>query len=109
MLIDTTYFLKILKRRIWLLIGIPLAIGIVTHFVIHNRPARYRSIAQISAGLPVTLTVASSKGKKVSPEQSNVVFLNHVEAMKTGFIGSMVSYKLLLHDLNEDVPFRENS
>jgi succinoglycan biosynthesis transport protein ExoP len=109
MLIDTTYFLKVLKRRIWLLIGIPLVVGVVTHFVIHNRPAQYRSIAQISAGLPITLTVASSKGKKVSPEQSNAVFLNHVEAMKTGFIGSMVSYKLLLHDLNEDVPFRENS
>jgi uncharacterized protein involved in exopolysaccharide biosynthesis len=105
MIVDTTYFLKTLKRRIWILIGIPLIVGLSTYFLVHGKQKQYKSTAQLSAGLPVKLSAFTSTQNKRGEQKTS--FLNHVEAMKTEFIGSMVACNLLLHDLVEDVAFRD--
>ena len=105
MWVEPTYFLKSLKRKIWMLICIPSVVCIALYLATQDLPKKYKSIAQISTGLPVNI-VGSNNNKGDHQQKTN--FLNHVEAMKTGFIGSMVSYNLLLHDWTEAVPFRDN-
>jgi succinoglycan biosynthesis transport protein ExoP len=94
-------FLTTLKNKKWLVVCIPLVAGLVAYFLMGTLQKKYKSSAQVSIVFPVG-------DKKVSAQEAEMEILSHVEAMKTEFIGLMVSYRLLMHDLNGS-PFRKNN
>ncbi len=101
------YILRVLFNKIWLILGLPLAVGMVAYFFTRNIKKEYKSTAQLSTGFTLN---KDSKAAKEDDDywESQVNFDNFIEIMKSEPVGSMVSYQLLLHDLSGGRPFRES-
>lgn len=98
---DFKAFLKHINRYKWLIIIVPLITIGVTYFMVKNLPKQYSSVAQISTGLV-------DQSKQVAAEQQNMdyfktsqQFANIIEKMKMKKIMSILSYHLIIHDLED--------
>ncbi|MFA4870504.1 MAG: lipopolysaccharide biosynthesis protein [Pedobacter sp.] len=106
---DIKSFLNTLLRYKWLLIIIPIVVVCITYFLVQNLPKEYASDVQISTGL-------LDPSKKVISEQ-NVDFFSVsqqfngiMEKMKMKKVINLLSYNLILHDLeNPRESFRKYS
>lgn len=103
---DLIYLLRVLYRKIWILLVIPLIAGVAAFFFAQNIQKKYKSTAQLSAGFTTNNRVEISK-ENFDYWESKANFENLIETMRSGVICSMVSYNLLYHDLTEPTPFRE--
>lgn len=103
---DLLYILRVLKQRIWILIGIPLLAVIFTLFLVSKIEEQYKSTAQLATGSMNDETVNLNELKSGSFEVNSRI-TNIVESMNSIPVVSLVSYQLVLHDLEGDVPFRE--
>jgi polysaccharide biosynthesis transport protein len=96
---------RALLRKIWLLISIPVISIIITFFLTSDIPDYYRSTAQLSTGFTtndqITITNDGS-----SIREAGVKFSNLIETMNSELILSLVSYRLIVHDLEDKKPFR---
>ena len=106
---DIKRFLKLFKRYIWILILLPCVAATVTYFLSKNIVKEYRSEAQISTGLVDQSKQLSSQTQndyfKTSQQFSNII-----EKMKMRKIMSILSYQIILHDLeNPKTSFRKYS
>lgn len=106
---DIKRFLKLLKRYLWVLIFIPILAAVLTYFLAKNLPKQYLSEAQISTGLVDQSKQLSTQNQsdffKISQQFSNII-----EKMKMRKIMSILSYNLIIHDLeNPKVTFRKYS
>ncbi|MCQ6957418.1 exopolysaccharide transport family protein [Mucilaginibacter aquariorum] len=103
-------FFKLLWKHKNLLIIIPLVTIIVSFFLVKNLADKYISSAQIATGIideSRHLLDADQSGAK---EQSIAhEFSNLIEIMKLKTLINQVSYQLILHDLQQPVPFRQPS
>lgn len=97
---DIKSFLNTLLRYKWLLIIIPIVVVCITYFLVQNLPKEYASDVQISTGL-------LDPSKKVISEQ-NVDFFSVsqqfngiMEKMKMKKVINLLSYNLILHDLEK--------
>jgi polysaccharide biosynthesis transport protein len=102
---DLIYLLKVLYRKIWIILGVPLIAGIAAFFFTRDIEKKYKSTAQLSTGFTTNNRVQIQK-EHFDYFESKANFENLVEMMKSDLIGSMVSYNLLLHDLEGKTPFR---
>ena len=91
-------FLKLFKKYLWILILLPILAAAITYFLSHNIPKEYISEAQISTGLVDQSKQLSSQAQndyfKTSQQFSNII-----EKMKMRKIVSILSYNLIIHDL----------
>lgn len=91
-------YLKRIFRYKWALILIPVACVIITYFLVQNLPKEYSSEVQISTGLldPSKKIISDENVDffKVSQQFSNII-----ERMKMKKIINLLSYNLILHDL----------
>jgi len=104
---DFKAFFKHLNRYKWLIILVPIITVGATFFMVKNLPKEYSSEAQISTGLV-------DQSKQVYTEQNmdyfkmSQLFANIMEKMKMKKIMSILSYNLILHDLeNPKKPFKK--
>jgi uncharacterized protein involved in exopolysaccharide biosynthesis/Mrp family chromosome partitioning ATPase len=104
---DLVYLFKILYRRIWIILAVPIIAGIAAFFFTQNLEKKYKSSAQLSTGFTTNNKVQLTK-ESFDYWESRSNFENLVEMMKSDLVGSMVTYNLLLHDLNSERPFRDN-
>ncbi|MNK87851.1 Chain length determinant protein [compost metagenome] len=96
---DIKAFLKVLNKYKWILICVPVIAAAATYFLVKNLPNEYSSEAQIATGLiDQSKQVAAGNQNndffKVSQQFSNII-----ERMKMRRIMSILSYHLILHDL----------
>jgi len=97
---DIKAFLKLLNKYKWILVLVPLAAAVITYFLVRKLPKEYASEAQIATGI-----VDQSKQVVVGSNQNadyfkvNQQFANIIERMKMQRIMSILSYHLILHDL----------
>jgi len=104
-------FLKVLWKHKNLLIIIPLVTVIVSYFLVQNLADKYVSSAQIATGI----VDESSHLLDIDPtgiaqdQQLNHKFSNLIEIMKLKKLINQVSYRLMIHDLTDPVPFKKPS
>lgn len=97
---DIKAFLKLLNKYKWILVLVPLTAAVITYFLVRKLPKEYASEAQIATGI-----VDQSKQVVVGSNQNadyfkvNQQFANIIERMKMQRIMSILSYHLILHDL----------
>lgn len=103
---DLLYILRVLRQRIWILIGIPLLTVLLSIFLVSKLDDQYKSTAQIATGSISDESVNLSELKSGSYEV-NSRLTNIIESMNSIPMVSLVSYQLILHDLEETTPFRE--
>jgi polysaccharide biosynthesis transport protein len=103
---DLVYLFKILYKRVWLLITVPIVAGVASFLFTQDLEKEYKSSAQLSTGFTTNNKVQLTK-ESFDYWESKSNFENLVEMMKSELIGSMVTYSLLLHDLTEEKPYRD--
>ena len=103
---DFIVLYRILLRKLWLLILIPLVAAVVTFFLTSGIPDRYKSTAQLTTGF-TTNDQISITNEGTSIRDAGIKFNNLIETMKSELVLSLVSYHLLIHDLSDPVPFRK--
>jgi succinoglycan biosynthesis transport protein ExoP len=106
---DITRFFKLLKRYSWILILLPVIAAVITYSLSKNLPKEYKSDVQISTGLV-------DQSKQLTSQSQNdyfktaLQFSNIIERMKMRKISSILSYNLIIHDLeNPQTAFRKYS
>lgn len=95
-------------KKLWLVILAPLLAAGIAFFLTYEKAGRYKSVAVIEASIPEQ-PAQSSKAqtlKDIQAQEPDQYYENMVGAMKTEVITSMVSYRLLLHDLEKEIAFR---
>lgn len=106
---DFIKFLRLLSRYKWALIFVPIICAAITYFLVKNLPQEFGSQAQISTGL-------LDPSKKVLSDQTvdyykvSLQFNNIMEKMRMKRIINILSYNVVLHDLEQPAQaFREYS
>jgi len=95
---DIKSFLKLVNRYKWLLIIIPAIVSAVTYQLTKNLPKQYSSEVRISTGLldpsKKLISTETTDFFKISQQFSNII-----EKLKAKKITNLLSYNLMLHDL----------
>lgn len=103
-------FLTYISRFKWLIILIPLVCAILTYFYVKKLPKQYKSKALISTGFTSQVQQASITNQPVDNSKLIQQFGNLLEMMKSRSSINKLSYKLILHDLqNPQNAFRKYS
>ena len=105
---EVVKFIKLLGKRKWLILGVPLITLAFALFWVRNMPDSYSSHARMSTGLvEQSQQVLSKEGFQES--KINIEFENLLEMMRLEKVSNQVSYRLMIHDLSDSVPFRKKS
>ena len=96
---DIKHFFNLLKHYKWILIIVPIISVGLTYLLVKDLPKKYRSKAQISTGLIDQSQQISSANNNQDFFKVNSQFGNILEIMKMDKTISMLSYNLILHDL----------
>ena len=98
-------FNKIFKRRLGIVLGIPILTVVASYFLISEMGDRYRSTAQIATGFTTDDAVKLNE-TPATPFDVSTNFTNIIESMNSVPVLSLVSYRLVIHDLEDKKPFR---
>lgn len=106
---DIRAFLRIVSRYRWILIIVPIIAAVITYFLVQDLPREYKSQARISTGLvDPSQQLAMSRSTDYFTQSQH--FGNIMEMMTMKKMMSLLSYNLILHDLeNPEQAFREES
>ncbi|HEY4966912.1 MAG TPA: Wzz/FepE/Etk N-terminal domain-containing protein, partial [Puia sp.] len=103
---DIIYLFKVLVRRKWTILFCLLSGllgGILFRIII---PREYISTAQYSTGFSQTQKVSLQLTEIFDVNQIDFRINNVIETFKSPIVLAMVSYDLMLHDLDSQYPFR---
>lgn len=95
---DIKSFLRLVNRYKWLLIIVPVIALTVTYFLVKNLPKQYNSEVRISTGLldPSKKLISTGTTDFFAISQQ---FSNIIEKLKAKKITNLLSYNLMIHDL----------
>ena len=102
---DLFYYLGVLWRRKWIIILVPLISGFSAFYLRNNIPEKYRSVAQIATGFTRPNDIKIDN-ERFSLRNAEMKFSNLLASIKAGINYNLLSYRLILHDLESDEPFR---
>jgi len=102
---DFLYLLRILLKRKWLIIGVAFFAAVIAYVLTMNQPKKYRSFAQFSTGFTVNDEVKLTN-ENVDIFAADVKFNNVVVTFTSPSVLSLLSYNLIIHDLESPSPFR---
>jgi len=105
---EITTIFRLLIRRIWILITVPIIAAAGAFFFTLKIEKKYKSTAQLATGF-TTNDQINLTNERFSLYDAGMKFNNMLETMKSELILSQVAYRLLIHDLTDDRPFRELS
>ncbi len=103
---DLILFFNALLKRKWILIIVPIACVTVTLLLTMGLKKSYVSKAKISTGFTIRQDLDGT-AQRVTAYELGIKFSNVIETMTSQKVFGMLSYRLMLHDLNKSVrPFR---
>ena len=98
--------LKVFNVKWIILICVPLVSVLGAFYFISQMDKKFKSTAQIATGFTTDDAVKLNDGPS-NPFDINTNFNNIIESMNSVPVLSLVSYRLVLHDLESDQTFRE--
>jgi len=103
---DFVIIYRALLKKKWVILGVTFFAMLLAFLLTINYKPTYESTAQLATGFTVAEQVSVSN-EKFNLFEADVKFNNLIETINSPKVFSMLSYKLLLHDINGDeVPFR---
>lgn len=102
---DLLFLAKVLWRKKWILILIPVLAAVAAYVFTMDTIDYYRSYSQIATGFTQNEQVQLTD-EKFNPRDADMKFNNLLNQMNTALPVNLVIYRLLLHDLQTDEPFR---
>lgn len=102
---DLLLLAKVLMRKAWILISIPIIAAFAAYLFTMNTVQTYKAVSQISTGFTINDQVQLTD-EKFNLRDADVRFSNLLNAMNSSIATNLLSYRLLLHDLNPlEVPY----
>jgi len=101
---DLLYYIRIVLKRKWIIIGVALIAGIVAWYFMRNEPKSYKSVTQIATGFAIPDEIRVSG--EFSLYDAEVKFSNAIATFQSPIVINLLSYTLILHDLENPNPFR---
>jgi succinoglycan biosynthesis transport protein ExoP len=105
---DFLYLLRLLLKRKWWILSVAIAAAAIAWLLTMNQPKKYRSVAQISTGFTVNEEIRMSN-ENVDIFAADTKFNNVIVTFKSPAVISLLSYNLILHDMENPNPFRRLS
>lgn len=103
---DLLYLLYSLLRKKWIIAGCTV-LGLIAGFVFTLfQQKTYGSVAQYSTGFTMEQKVSIKEEAGLNIYEIDLRFNNVIETFKSPKVMGMLSYKVLLHDLEDLKPFR---
>src|SRR5688572_29985401 len=103
---DIIFIFKLLYRKIWLLITIPLLAACVTFFISKSSTKLYESNGQLATGFTTNEEINLAEERASNIRDAATRFSNLIEKMNSPQVMSLVSYKLMIRDLKATNPYR---
>lgn len=104
---DLNYLLQVLLRKKWMIFfftTVALVAGFAFTFFL---PKKYVSLAQYSTGFTMEQKVKISEEATFNIYEIDMRFANVIETFRSPKVMAMLSYSLLLHDIDNVKPFRD--
>jgi uncharacterized protein involved in exopolysaccharide biosynthesis/MinD-like ATPase involved in chromosome partitioning or flagellar assembly len=102
---DLLFLLKVLWRKLWILISVPLIAAFAAYIFTMDMADTYVSKAQLATGFTINDQVTLTE-EKFNSREADIKFSNLMSMMNSGLAINLTSYRLLLHDLDpENIPF----
>jgi polysaccharide biosynthesis transport protein len=105
---DFLYLFRVLLKKKWLIIGSALVAALLAFILTSNQSSKYLSSTQISTGFTMTDDVRVKNNTFNIVEAENK-FSNVLVTFTSPSVISLLSYNLILHDLNSGEPFQKLS
>jgi succinoglycan biosynthesis transport protein ExoP len=102
-------FFKVIKRHKFTLALVPVFAVIITYFLVHNQPDVYSSQAKLATGIVDQTQRILSDGSDPQESKINQQFANLIEMLRSKRMLDQLSYKLIIHDLTSNQPYRKPS
>ena len=102
---DLLLLAKVLWRKKWILILIPVLAAAAAYVFTMDQISYYKSIARISTGFTMVDQVRITD-EKFNLRDADVKFNNLLQTMNEAIPANLVAYRLVLHDIESDEPFR---
>lgn len=99
---DLMSIFRALRNRLWVLIVFPLISVICAVFLVTRMDKVYKSSAMLATGFTSDEIVRLSEDRTSNQFEINTKFTNTIESMKSAPVMSLVSYRLIIHDLGSD-------
>lgn len=103
-IMEISYVFRALMRRKWIIIISTVVALVAAFFFTKNAKKKYNSFAQLSTGFTVSEEIKLSDERFNLP-QIDAKFSNAIENITSPKVLSLLSYRLLLHDLKDPKPF----
>ena len=94
---DFVYLLRVLLKRKWIIVGSTIIAAGIAWFFTRNEQKQYRSISQISTGFTNNDIVKLSDNNDFY--ETDTKFNNVIVTFTSPTVISLLSYKVMLHDL----------
>lgn len=101
---DFTYLFRVLLKKKWLIIGASVLATLVAYFFTRNQEKKYRSVAQVSTGFTISDEIKVGN-ENFSFYEADTKFNNAIVTATSPSVLSLLSYTLILHDLQDPRPF----
>lgn len=100
---DIRYFLSILKRRFWIILLVTIIAAITTYLLVGRMADKYKADAILSTGI-IDNTAFKIEDLNAFMQEfvTKTKFSNKIKTMTNPTSISLLTRRLLLHDLNED-------
>lgn len=100
-------FIKLLKRRKYILLGVPLFAIAITYFLVRKMPDAYSSKATMATGLvdQSDQFVLDNSQSESQESKINQQFSNIIQMIQLKRVLEQVSYRLMVHDLKSAKPY----
>lgn len=95
---DIIYLFRVLLKRKWIIIGAAFLAAGLTFYLTRHEKKFYRSYSQFSTGFAVSDDIPMNNNN-VSLFEAETKFNNVIVTMMSPSVTSLLSYKLILHDL----------
>jgi uncharacterized protein involved in exopolysaccharide biosynthesis len=107
---ELTAFFKFLSKNLKTLILIPVVTVVITYFLVKSLPDSYLAQGQIATGIvDKTDAISLTDAPPLQFSEIEQKFSNLIQMMQTQKVLRLVSYKLIVHDLTERLPFKKLS
>jgi len=101
---DVLYFFRVLMKRKWIIIGAALLAAVIAWMFTRNESKNYKSSTRVSTGFTIADDIKLNENFSVY--DADMKFNNAIITWNSPSVVSLVSYDLILHDLESPDPFR---
>jgi polysaccharide biosynthesis transport protein len=102
---DLVQIFRTLKKRLWIIILVPVLTAGIAYFFLRDAAETYKSSTQVATGFTMKDRV-QLQDERISTWEIELKFSNLIETFKSPLVVGLVSYRLILNDLEQGAPFR---